>query len=175
MGKPVRVQIPPSAPSQYVKGIWLRAKFPFYVFLARGSNLGPAGLFEEERGEYLSRPGYFHRKMDFISGLDFDAVHRQTLTFFPSSFPPGNTAENVSLHILGVWQYISTIDLISRSRRSILRFFSGQRIMKILMGEGTCKSLKRSHKISESSGVDFDVNSFPCPHAPSHSIVNRVW
>jgi hypothetical protein len=41
-----------------------------------GSNLGPAGLFEEERGEYLSRPGYFHREMDFISGLDFDAVHR---------------------------------------------------------------------------------------------------
>ena len=39
VGKPVRVQIPPSAPSQYVKGICLCAKFPFFVFSARVANL----------------------------------------------------------------------------------------------------------------------------------------
>ena len=35
VGKPVRVQIPPSAPWQSSKGIWLRAKFPFFVKSAR--------------------------------------------------------------------------------------------------------------------------------------------
>ena len=35
VGKPVGVQSPPSAPSQYSKGIWLRAKFPFFVKTAR--------------------------------------------------------------------------------------------------------------------------------------------
>jgi hypothetical protein len=44
VGKPVRVQIPLSAPSQYSKGIWLRAKFPFFVFWPRVAKKWLAGL-----------------------------------------------------------------------------------------------------------------------------------
>src|SRR5512141_2853462 len=35
VGKPVRVQIPPSAPSQYLKGIWPSARFPFFMQTGR--------------------------------------------------------------------------------------------------------------------------------------------
>jgi hypothetical protein len=40
VGRPVRVQIPPSASSQYSKEIWLRAKFPFSYFYARATKCG---------------------------------------------------------------------------------------------------------------------------------------
>jgi hypothetical protein len=43
VGKPVRVQIPPSAPSQYSKGIWPRAKFPFFVKWGRLDNFWLVG------------------------------------------------------------------------------------------------------------------------------------
>jgi hypothetical protein len=39
MGEPVGVRVPPSAPSQYSKGIRFRAKFPFFVFSALVANL----------------------------------------------------------------------------------------------------------------------------------------
>src|SRR5512140_2368557 len=44
VGKPVRVQIPPSAPSQYQKGFRLSAEVPFFVKSDFWSHFGPAGL-----------------------------------------------------------------------------------------------------------------------------------
>jgi hypothetical protein len=41
VGKPVRVRVPPSAPSQYSKGIRFRDGFPFFVKTANGSQMGP--------------------------------------------------------------------------------------------------------------------------------------
>ena len=35
MGRPVGVRVPPSAPSQFLKGIWLCTKFPFFMKSAR--------------------------------------------------------------------------------------------------------------------------------------------
>src|SRR4030042_2208504 len=43
VGKPVGVRVPPSAPSQYSKGIWLRAKFPFFVLSARVAQMWLGG------------------------------------------------------------------------------------------------------------------------------------
>jgi hypothetical protein len=43
VGRPVRVQIPPSAPSQYSKGIWPRTEFPFFVFWPHVAHMGLAG------------------------------------------------------------------------------------------------------------------------------------
>jgi len=43
VGKPVRVQIPPSAPLQYSKGIRFSAEVPFFIILARVAHLWLAG------------------------------------------------------------------------------------------------------------------------------------
>jgi hypothetical protein len=43
-------QIPPSAPSQYSKGIWLSAKFPFFVKTGRVAKKWLAGFFEGTAG-----------------------------------------------------------------------------------------------------------------------------
>jgi hypothetical protein len=74
VGKPVRVQIPPSAPSQYSKGIWLRAKFPFFVKTAFWSHFGPAVILswrltppcEKRNGGCI---------MSRFLGIDFSSNH----------------------------------------------------------------------------------------------------
>src|SRR5659263_83007 len=50
--------IPTSAPSQYSKGIWLRAKFPFFVFWANVAQMWRAVFFR----------GILLRRSDPVSG-----------------------------------------------------------------------------------------------------------
>src|SRR3989304_3176573 len=46
LNPPVGVRVPPAAPSQYSKGIWPRAKFPFFAKTARLAQIWLAGLFQ---------------------------------------------------------------------------------------------------------------------------------